>query len=377
MREPGARTVGDVAPAGRERHEPDPAVLHLITTTARRGAETVAVGLNESLRSRGLAGRVVALVAAEDGYDVPVLGARRLGASTLAALRREMRQARVVVAHGSTTLPASVLAGTGLQRPVLYRNIGDPRFWASSPVRRWRSSFMLRRVAGVVAITETAADRVHEVQGVSRSAITVVPTSVDETRFAPTDDVGRQQLRTAWGLRPDRPTVAVLGALSPEKGVGVAIEALAEIPEAQLLIAGDGPDRPTLEALATRRAPDRVIFAGATDRPEDVLAAADVLMLPSLTEGVPAVALEAGLAAVPVVASDVGFVADVVLDGVTGLLVPPEEPAALAAGVRTALASRDRLGIAARDHLLQHHSTDVVADAWAELLTRFVDRNGS
>jgi hypothetical protein len=102
-------------------------VLQVITSTARRGAEVFAVELAATLRARGRAIETVALTAGPtgDALDVPVLGERSLGVSTLRALRRRMASSSVVISCGSRTLPACVLAGTGTGTGFVYRSIGD------------------------------------------------------------------------------------------------------------------------------------------------------------------------------------------------------------------------------------------------------------
>ena len=110
---------GDPAPA-------DP-VLHVITSTQRRGAETFAVDLAAALGARGVASEVAALApGAGDTLDVATLGPAGLAPATLRALRRRAAGAPAVVAHGSRTLPACALALAGRRTPVVYRSIGDP-----------------------------------------------------------------------------------------------------------------------------------------------------------------------------------------------------------------------------------------------------------
>ena len=105
----------------------------VISSTARRGAELEGVALAEQLRAAGRPADVVAL-AAGGALEVPVLGRRPLGISTLRALRRRARHRRVVIAYGSSTLPAcaTALAGTGV--PFVYRSIGDPAAWVRGRV---------------------------------------------------------------------------------------------------------------------------------------------------------------------------------------------------------------------------------------------------
>lgn len=155
---------------------------------------------------------------------------------------------------------------------------------------------------------------------------------------------GRDAARAQMGLA--RPTALFLGRLVPVKGVAVLLAALRDAPELDLLIAGDGPDRPHLAALAAKLPPGRARLLGEVG-PEArarLLGACDLLVLPSLrlrdgrTEGAPTVLREALAAGCPAVASDVGG-ARALLGG-AGILCPPGDAAALAAALRGALDPR-------------------------------------
>jgi len=163
--------------------------------------------------------------------------------------------------------------------------------------------------------------------------------------------------------------VLYLGELSSEKNVALAIRALAAVQGPVLLIVGSGPERATLADLADRVVPSRVRFFERTAAPEEALAAADVLVLPSQTEGMPAVLIEAGMSAIPSVATDVGSVSEVVVDGETGVLVAPGDVSALSTALTTALDHGASWGAAARIHCLQHFEMGAAADQWHELLS--------
>ncbi len=159
-----------------------------------------------------------------------------------------------------------------------------------------------------------------------------------------------------------------VGALSPEKNVDVAIAAVATRPDITLVIAGDGPERTRLERVARAEAPGRVQFLGRTDDPAELYHGADVVVLPSRTEGMPAVLIEAGLCEIPVVASDVGFVSEIVLPGRTGVLIAPGDVGALVRGIDRAVADRDRLGACAGEHCRAQFTLERVANNWVDVL---------
>ncbi|HEX6424586.1 MAG TPA: glycosyltransferase family 4 protein [Acidimicrobiales bacterium] len=355
---------------GSRHSEAEPAgVLHVITSTQRRGAETFAVDLAGALTARGMASNVVALSPGRTGarLAVPALGDRPLSPTSLRALRRRAGTAQMVVAHGSRTLPACASALLGQRAPVVYRSIGDPRAWAGSGLRRARTRLLLRRMDAVAVLWPGAGESVRTLHGVPAERIHVIPNGVPAARCPVPDAGARAAARRRLGLPPHGPVVAVIGALGPEKRVGDAILAVARLPDTHLLLAGDGPDRSRLERRAADQAPGRVHFAGMLPGPTDALAAADVVALPSRTEGMPGVLIEAGLTGVAVVATDVGGVAQIVRDGVTGLLVPPGDVVALTAALGRALSERDRLGAAARRHCLATFEIGAVADRWVSL----------
>ena len=343
--------------------------LHVVTASQRRGAEVFAVDLVTALRAQGRSDDLVALTPGPSGDElgVPTLGATPFGLATLRALRSRARGA--VVAHGSKTLPAAAVALAGSPVPFVYRSIGDPLAWSGSGVRRARTALLLRRAARVVALWPGAADVLTRVHGVPAAKLTVIPNGVPASRCPLADAAAQAAARRTFGLPEGEQVVTYLGALSAEKQVDTAIRAVAALPDVHLLVAGAGPERPTLEALAAEAAPGRVHFAGLVDGPQEALAAADVVVLPSRTEGMPGVLIEAGLTGRAAVASDVGGVSEIVRPGETGMLAAPGDVEAFTTALRTVLADAGPLGKAAHNHCLAHFDIPVVAQQWADLLT--------
>jgi glycogen synthase len=212
------------------------------------------------------------------------------------------------------------------------------------PIERWGE----RSAEAVVVITPRLC-RLLLSDGVDEDRVHVIPPGVNPSLFdGPFEDpfagVGR-------------PRVLFVGRLAPQKGVRnlVAAAGLLEDPSAQVLLVGDGPERPALEREAERIGlGDRLHFLGfvAHDRLPAVLAHADLLVLPSLYEELGTVLLEAMQAGLPIVASKTGGIPDVIEDGVNGMLVPPGEPELLARAIDRLLADRGlayRLGEGAQE----------------------------
>jgi glycosyltransferase involved in cell wall biosynthesis len=302
------------------------------------------------------------------GLEVTTLGRSRFSIAGWQRLRAMCRQAEVIVAHGSSTLPAVAAATAGLSSPFVYRSIGDPRAWANTRARRIRVRAAAARGEAVVALWRGAAVAWLEELGVPAERLQVIPNGSDPERFKPADQREREEARDAIGVGRKAPVAMYLGALTPEKRVELAIRAVSELPSVTLVIVGDGPRRTSLEEAAREHGGGRIRFLGRSDRPESLLAAADVVVLPSDTEGMPAVAIEAGLAGVPVVATRVGGLHEIVISGQTGVLVAPGRASGLVTGIQACLQEREPMGLRARVHCERSFDSRRLAHMWRDLL---------
>lgn len=349
--------------------------LHVITTDARRGAETFAVELTGALRDRGEDARVVALTGnGSPGHAVPTLGPGRRSPTTLTTLRRRATGAEVVVAHGSATLEACAVALAGTGRPFVYRSIGDPGYWIEPALRHRAVRLLLRRAARVVALWPDAARRLAEQHGLDHARLDVIPNAVGEERFPTAEEAERHRARRRFGIEPTVPCFAFVGALSAEKNVGTAIDTLRALPDAHLLVAGTGPLERPLRAHAETVGPDRVHFLGAVDEVRDVYAAADLLLLPSRSEGMPAVVIEAALVGTPAVATCVGALPTMIDDDRTGFLAPADDPAAFTGRVSRAVDRAPEVGRQAGRAFRGAYGLGPVAERWCATLRRASER---
>src|SRR5262245_47685255 len=274
-------------------------ILQVVTDPDRRGAQVFALDLAGALTASGHAVETVALgrnAVAEAGLDVHVLGHGIRDVEALRALRARMATVDVTIAHGGSTGPACAIAGGGRRRPFVYRQISDSRFWAPTRARRLRVRLALSRSRLVVALSEFNRHELVEWICVRPDHIRIVPNGVPPDRFTPADDATRREARAELGI-DDRPTVAFIGALVPEKGGDVAIRAVSALPGAvQLVSAGDGSERARLEALADERARARVHFLGSRAEIVPVYHAADAVVFPTQGgDAMPATIIEAGL----------------------------------------------------------------------------------
>lgn len=173
-------------------------------------------------------------------------------------------------------------------------------------------------------------------QGIPEKKITVIYNGLNPGDFTSLRPPG--SWRESMGLAPDVPLVAMIGRLHPVKGHRIFLKAAAEFlksrPEVRFVVVGSGPERDRLEDYARLlNISDSVIFTGFVTDVVDILPDLNLLVIPSLWEGFGLTALEAMVAGVPVLATSVGGLPEVVEHGTTGLLVPPADDAALARGI--------------------------------------------
>jgi glycosyltransferase involved in cell wall biosynthesis len=229
----------------------------------------------------------------------------------------------------------------------------------------------------IVTTGEEGRTILIEQAGAAAERVEVVPTGVDTVRFAPEAADGRR-IRRELRIADATPVVGIVAVVRRRKGHVVLLEAMASAAlrerGVQLLIAGEGPVRGPVEARAAELGLHGCAhFLGHREDVPDLLAACDVVVLPSiLGEGVPQTILQALALRRPVVASDVAGIRQVVRHDETGLLVPPEDPRALAEAIVRLLGDPEtgrRLGAAGRALVLSRYSVAHMADAMERIYT--------
>jgi len=234
---------------------------------------------------------------------------------------------------------SAVLLARMLGRPVVVSCRGsDINHIARAAIRGRLIAWSLRRCSTVLVVSQALGDAVAAL-GVDRKRIRVVPNGIDGERFAPGE---REAARQTLGLPRDGKLVVCVSRLSREKGVDLLMEAAARpgLENVRFAVVGDGAQRDALERRCNELGiQDRFQFAGLRPHEEVPvwMAAADLAVLSSRTEGHPNAVLEALACARPVVATRVGGVPDIMTEDGLGMIVEPENPAALADGMVQAL----------------------------------------
>jgi glycosyltransferase involved in cell wall biosynthesis len=229
---------------------------------------------------------------------------------------------------------------------------------------------LARRTTWMIALTEAERDE-HLARGVGRAdRFAVVPSGIDLAQFREVGDRVRRK-PAGFDCPPDAIVIGSVGWLTPVKGHRVLLEAAASLrrqwPRLHVVIVGSGPLRDDLERLARRRGiAETVRFLGARIDVSDCLGGMDIYVQPSLNEGMGRGLIEAMAAGRPAVASRVGGIPAVVEDRKTGLLVPPNDPAALARALEELLRKPDwakELGAAARASIGERFSAAAMVRA--------------
>ncbi|WP_168061513.1 glycosyltransferase family 4 protein [Candidatus Manganitrophus noduliformans] len=197
---------------------------------------------------------------------------------------------------------------------------------------------VLKRMDHIITVSEANKRRLQQ-SGIEETKMTVVPNAIDPEEFLGLSRLGRpEMLREELGLSGDEKICICVGRLSFEKGQKVALQAFAstikEIPECRLVFLGEGPEEGRLRKLGHELGvSNEVYFVGFRPNVIDYLKFSDRILLPSLTEGLPTVVLEAFLCSKLVIATSVGGTPEVVRDRETGILVPPNDPQSLSKAI--------------------------------------------
>ena len=292
----------------------------------------------------------------DEGIDV--LHSHKFGSNVWGALLTAVRPVPVFVAHEQT--------------------------WSyeGRPLRRFLDRHLIaRRADAFIAVSSRDRQQMIEVEHIPPEKIVMLPNAIPTP--APRAGPGADP-RAALGIDAEAPLVGIVCVLRPQKALEVLLQAAAELrpryPRLRVVIAGDGPERERLEGMiATLGLEGTVSILGLRDDVAELLAAFDVAVLCSDFEGTPLAVMEYMEAARPIVATRVGGVPDLIVDGEHGLLVAPRDPAALAEAIGRLLDDRSlgaRLGEQARERRRSEFDVEVAARRLEQLYDRLLSGEG-
>lgn len=314
--------------AGRHLYGGAQQVLYLLEALAGDGVDNVLVCP---------AGSAIAKAQPQGTRVVTLPMAGDLDFKLLPRLRRIIRRERPHVVHlhsrrGADTLGALAALWTGA-RIVLSRRVDNPE----RPLVVWLKYRLYDRV---ITISQ-AIQRILAAQGVDARKLVCVRSAVEPDGWQSPET--RERLCAEFSLEESAPIVAMAAQFIPRKGHDVLLAALPDVvehyPDVQVLLFGKGREQETIQHEVEERGLSRnVFFAGFRDDLQRWLGALDLLVHPAFREGLGVALLQAASAGLPIVACDAGGMGEVVLDGQTGLLVPPGDAAALGTAMLSLLA---------------------------------------
>jgi glycosyltransferase involved in cell wall biosynthesis len=364
-------------------------IAHILSSFDMGGQERVVLELAKEQHARGDEVLVVSIAPPPEGpigaqlREAGVRTATRAKKSHLdlslplgLAVVLALEGPDIVHTHNPQALIYGALAGRFAGARVVHTRHGiNPdrarRVWLRRAAAKLVDAYVVvtPALAGL-AIHECDPNRVH-----------VVANGIDTSSFAPRSDA-RSDSRRELGIPEDAWVVGTVGRLAPEKDQALLVRATAPLlgERRLLVIVGDGPERDALRAVIREANAERNIrMTGARSDVARLMSAFDAFALPSRTEGLPLVLLEAMASELPVVATAVGGIPDLVVPGVTGLLVPPSDAPALLAALASLVDNPPlarKMGRAARGHVLAHHSSDAMAKAYGQLYQTTLERSG-
>jgi glycosyltransferase involved in cell wall biosynthesis len=323
--------------------------------------------------------------AQERGLDVTPLPIARRNWQALAAARTWMRRHRVdaINTHSATDSWLFALAARTLRRrPAIVRTRHISARLAPDPLTRW----LYGRGADLLVTTGERLRQVFlEHYRLPPEHVVSAPTGIDTDHFSPGE---RRHARRQLGLPPDRLIVGIVATIRRQKGHIYLLDAVRQMPQRDdvlVLVVGDGPSRNLVEAkIAECGLTRQVLMVGQQRDVTPWLHSMDICTLPSCAEGVPQSILQAMSCGLPVVATAVGGIVEAVAHEQTGLLVPPQDPAALAqalARLASDAALRQRMGQQGRRIAVEQFTVSQMLDRMEDVffcaVQRRVDRTAA
>lgn len=321
--------------------------------------------------------------------DLTILGVSEQVVKAIAAQRPTASQV-VLPDRGIPALASHLITLHQLQPDIVHVNLCTP--WASAlglmaaltlpnarvirvdqlPLRTtdaialWRTRLLCLRVDAHVAVGQASAKQMEDFYALGRRTVLSIPNGVPNV----ISDIKIDAIPFIPRLN-EQVIVGSIGRLDAMKGHDVLLQAIAQVESTQVVILGEGEQRQALEQLAINLGiSDRVTLLGWVDNPRAYLPAFDIVALPSRSEGFPLAIVEAMLAARPIVATQVGSVAEAIIDNETGLLVEKDDVKGLASAIRRLVNDpdlRERLGQRGREVAIAHFTVEQMTKRYEQI----------
>lgn len=367
-------------------------ILQVVQKPQRRGAEIFAFQLSQELKRQGHEARLVYLYPHDETCSLPLNDGdqmlngkpnhpfEKIPGINPFLLRRlvcaiDEFKPDVVQVNGARTVKYGAFASYSCRVAywaLIYRNIGNPWDWLHGwHYRAFYQKLVMPRLHGVVGVSCKTLQAVKDFYGIS-VPMKNIPNAVDPACLVPT--TSRDAMRRQTKTPADAPVLIFVGSLTPEKRLDRLLRLTqrvrSQMPQIHLWLIGAGPLESTLrQEAASFGITEHVRLLGTQTNVADYLHAADLFVLTSDTEGIPAVILEAGLSGLAVVATHVGGVPECVLDGDTGILVDRQDEQKLVEVVLALLqnpARRQKLGAKAKNWIRANFTIEKIASEYVD-----------
>ncbi|HEX2988603.1 MAG TPA: glycosyltransferase family 4 protein [Chloroflexota bacterium] len=366
-------------------------ILHLVTSLDLGGAQNHLLSLVKGLRARGHTADVAFFKNPTLLKEFQATGAEVFDLSTrrtfspllIPRLTGILRDGRYQILHTHLLKADSygAVAGMLARTPVVLSSKHNDEIALQNPRVATVHGLLSRLDRKVIVLSDYVGRYVSSVGKVDRTRIDRVYYGIQPTTAATAEDGAR--VRAELGIPAEAPLIATVGRLMEQKGLVYLLQAMKilgdRLPEARLLVVGDSQDgrdgykMELLKQWESMGLQGKVVFTGVRHDIPAVVQAIDLFAMASLWEGFGLVFLEAMAAARPIVATEVSAVPEVVENGVTGLLVPPRDPQALADAMYRLLTERDRataMGEAGLLKLKQQFSEDKMVQAIEQIYSQ-------
>lgn len=321
------------------------------------------------------------------GLDVKNLNMKTvLDIRIIPRLIKYIKKKKVDVVH-TALIPADVyglisarLAGV----PLIFSTIHNvDYYWQERKYFLYRAAdrVSMRFATHIVAVSKAVENFISQWPEM-RSNITTIYNGIDSQKY--NENIDARNYKTELGLQGQVPTVGVTARIVRDKGLEFLLEAASYIlqggRQVQFLVVGDGPLRGKLESHAKKlRIEHNVFFTGFREDIPQILAILDIFVLPSLCEALPTSIIEAMFSGKPIIATNVGGIPEVVVDGETGILIPPKDSKILAEAITELLDSpekRKRMGEMGRQRAFNHFSVEKMVENYEKFYWSFYNKRG-
>lgn len=372
-------------------------ILHVLQRFYPRGAEVFAAQLAGALSGLGHENVMCALYEAKsDDFPFPqsvvirslsmneysIFAKLGLQPSMLLKLLNVYQQIKpnIVISHGADTLRYTSMIGFLQKQPlIIYRNIDIASFWARSKYKVWLYKLLLKKISLVASVSEVSRKDFLRCYDLPLDKVIAIPNGVDLSQYKGfCKDQPRKLVRDRLGLSEDCTVLINVGNLCYQKNQEELLRLMQELDylPLHLILVGDGPKKHEFSVIVKKSGlENRVTFTGTQSNILPFLAAADIFVLPSRTEGMPAVLIEAGASGLPSIAYDVGGVSEVIKPD-TGIVVSKgnfeELKKALISLVQNS-DERQSMGKKAKQSYPDMFDIQVIARQYNNLITKLVD----